>query len=177
MVSERDPQPPNGPAHGRLPVHARAATDTGDVVQDAVLQVLKGLDRFDHRKVGGLPAYLRQAVLNKIRDEIRRTGRRGVGLELPTNLGDRAPTPLELAIMNERTDRFQQALKSLGPDDRRAIVWRIELGYSFAEVADALGKSSPDAARMAVSRALSRLAKAMGVKTRRDQDRRRSHRA
>ena len=155
-------------AHGRLPGYARAGADTGDVVQDAVLQVLKGLDRFEHRKVGALPAYLRQAILNKIRDEIRRTGRRGVGVELPDTLDDRSPTPLEQAIMNERTERFQEALKRLSQEDRRAIVWRIELGYSFAEVAEALGKTSPDAARMAVSRALSRLAKLMGLEALRD---------
>ncbi len=70
--------------------------------------------------------------------------------------------------MNERTERFQEALKRLSQEDRRAIIWRIELGYSFAEVAEALGKTSPDAARMAVSRALSRLAKAMGLAARRD---------
>ena len=38
---------------------------------------------------------------------------------------------------------------------------RVEFGLSFAEVAEVLGKPSPDAARMAVVRALVRLAEEM----------------
>ena len=46
-------------------------------------------------------------------------------------------------------------------DDREAVVARIEMGYTHEEIADLLGKPTANAARMAVERAIVRLAKAM----------------
>ena len=48
-----------------------------------------------------------------------------------------------------------------GPEEREAIVARVEMDSSYEAVAQALGKRTPDAARMAVSRALLRLAEEM----------------
>jgi len=45
--------------------------------------------------------------------------------------------------------------------DREALVGRIELGLSYAELGSALGKPSADAARMAVGRAILRLSDEM----------------
>ena len=47
------------------------------------------------------------------------------------------------------------------PEEREAIVSRVEFDLSYAELADVLGKPSPDAARMTVVRALVRLAQEM----------------
>src|SRR5881227_2636184 len=69
-------------AHGRLPAAARGNLDTGDLVQEAALHVLGCLDRFEPRHVGAMQAYLRQSVINRIRDEIRRIGRQPPPLEL-----------------------------------------------------------------------------------------------
>jgi DNA-directed RNA polymerase specialized sigma24 family protein len=41
------------------------------------------------------------------------------------------------------------------------VISRVEFDLSYAELADVLGKRSPDAARMAVVRALVRLAEEM----------------
>jgi RNA polymerase sigma-70 factor (ECF subfamily) len=49
----------------------------------------------------------------------------------------------------------------LSASDQEAIIGRIELGYDYGELAAALGKPSPAAARMAVRRALLRLAENM----------------
>jgi len=148
--------------HGRIPHYGRGPADTEDVVQDAVLQTLRRLEAFEHRHVEGLQAYLRQAVMNRIRDAIRRVRRRGVPLELPDDIQDAARSPLEMLIMRERLDRFLDALQRLRSGDRQVIVWRIELGYSYEEIAQKLGKTAP-ATRMKVARAISRLAKEMGV--------------
>src|SRR5215831_15222191 len=64
-------------AHGRLPAWARGSLDTHDLVQDTFIQVLRRLPDFDPRHEGAFHAYLRLTVLNRIRDEIRRAGRRG----------------------------------------------------------------------------------------------------
>ena len=48
-------------------------------------------------------------------------------------------------------------MAALRPIDREAIIARVELGFTYEEVAAALGKPSANAARMAVERALVRL--------------------
>ena len=53
------------------------------------------------------------------------------------------------------------ALGRLRPEDREAIVARVEMDFSYEEVAQALGKPSAGAARVAISRALVRLAEEM----------------
>src|SRR5262245_63721438 len=56
-------------ARGRLPKWARDGTDTDDLVQDTLLQTFKRLGDFVVRGPGALQAYLRQAILNRVRDE------------------------------------------------------------------------------------------------------------
>jgi RNA polymerase sigma-70 factor (ECF subfamily) len=148
-------------ARGRLPSSARNDADTEDVVQDAVLKTLKSIATFEHRTVGGLQAYLRTSVVNRIRDLIRASGRRGVPEALDA-VHDSQPSPLEAVIMRERLDRFLSALQRLKPADRQVIVWRLELGYSVDEIASRLGKSK-SAAGMTVTRAMARLAAVLDV--------------
>jgi RNA polymerase sigma factor (sigma-70 family) len=144
-------------ARGRLPQYARDAADTEDVVQDAVVATLRNLENFRHDTVGALQAYLRVSVVNRIRDLIRRTQRRGTTAELTEQLPDDAPSPLEHAITREGLARFVDALGHLKPSDRQIIIWRVELGYSVGEIAARLGKSQA-AAGMSVTRAMARLA-------------------
>ena len=58
-------------ASGRLPRRARERFDTGDLIQETILDVLPHVDGFQPRREGALRAYLRQALLNRIRMEIR----------------------------------------------------------------------------------------------------------
>src|SRR5260370_20611228 len=62
-------------ARGRLPRWARDLTDTDDLVQETLLRSLRGVDAFDPRHSGAFLAYLRQGILNRMRDEIRRARR------------------------------------------------------------------------------------------------------
>jgi RNA polymerase sigma-70 factor (ECF subfamily) len=148
-------------ATGRLPTWARDLAETQDLVQESVFQAFKRIDGFEVRGDGALQAYLRQAVLNRIRMEIRRVGRRPAASELDPNLTSDDPSPLELAVGRELVERYEIALARLKPEDREAIIGRIEMGLSNEDLADALDKPSPNAARMAVERALVRLAKEM----------------
>jgi RNA polymerase sigma factor (sigma-70 family) len=145
-------------ARGRLPSYARNGANTEDVMQDVVVRMLKNIKRFRRLTVGGLQAYLRQSVVNRIRDLVRGSKRHGVSVELPEDLRDDMPSPLEAAIRRERLDRFLAALQRLRPADRQVIVWRVELGYTVEEIAPRLGTSKA-AAGMTVSRAMARLAK------------------
>lgn len=148
-------------ASGRLPRWTRGLMDTDDLVQETVLRSVKRIDAFESRHEGALQAYLRQAVVNRIRDEVRRTKRSPIATELDENQTDGTVSPLDEAIGREAVERYEAALARLRPEEREAIVARIEMDGSYQEVAQALGKPSADAARMAVSRALLRLAEEM----------------
>jgi RNA polymerase sigma factor (sigma-70 family) len=148
-------------ASGRLPQWTRGLMDTDDLVQETVIRAVQRIDHFESRHEGALQAYLRQAVVNRIRDEVRRTMRSPVETALDENAADRAASPLEQAIGAEALERYDAALARLRPEDREAIVARVEMDGSYKEVAQALGKPSADAARMAVSRAVLRLAEEM----------------
>jgi RNA polymerase sigma factor (sigma-70 family) len=148
-------------ARGRLPTWARDLADTQDLVQETVFKAFKQVERFDVRGEGALQAYLRQALVNRIRTEIRRVSRRPPLDELDTQIEDSGPSPLEAAIGTQALERYEAALNELRPEDREAIIGRIELGLTNEELAHALGKPSSNAARMAVERALFRLAKEM----------------
>ena len=149
-------------AHGRLPAHAREALDTGDLVQEAALHLLQRVDEFEPHHVGAMQAYLRLSVMNRIRDEIRRVGRRPAAVELVDEPAADAPSPLEVTLQNESYDRYRGALDRLQARDRELVVARIEAQWSFADVAERFGMNTAEAARMAVNRALKRLATEIG---------------
>lgn len=148
-------------ASGRLPGYARGLTETQDIVQDALIGTVRNLSDFSHRGEGALQAYLRQSVMNRVRDEIRRSIAKPAADELSGSVQDQSATPLELAMGAETFARYDHALQQLDEVEREGVVARIELGCSFQEVAELMGKPTPDAARVAVTRALAKLAKLM----------------
>jgi RNA polymerase sigma factor (sigma-70 family) len=148
-------------AHGRLPAWARGALDTHDLVQDTMAHVVLRLPTFEPRHDAAFQAYLRQALMNRVRDEIRKAQRHPAADPLDSSRPSADPSPLEEAIGREALDRYESALERLRPEDREAIIVRIELGLPYTDVAEALGKPSPAAAHMAVTRALVRLAEEM----------------
>ena len=148
-------------ARGRLPAWTRDLRDTDDVVQETLVQTLKHIDAFQPRHEGALQAYLRQALVNRVRDEVRRVSRRGIDQEIADDRPDPGASPLEQAIGREAVARYEAALARLKPDEREVIIARVELGQSYQQIAAGHGRASADAARMAVSRALARLAEEM----------------
>jgi RNA polymerase sigma factor (sigma-70 family) len=145
-------------ARGRLPTWARDLADTHDLVQETALQTFKNVQAFESRGKGALRAYLRQALLNRIRNEIRRVSRRPLIEGLDEQAPSQERSPLEAAIEREKLDRYEAALSRLAQSDRELIVARMELGLTYEQLAEAFHKPSWNAARMAVARALLRLA-------------------
>ena len=152
-------------ARGRLPQWTRDLRDTEDLVQETLTQTLRHIDDFEPRHEGALQAYLRQALINRVRDEVRRVARypAATGLGEEDGFADPSASPLEQAIGREAIERYEAALERLRPEEREVIIARVELQQSYKQIAAAHAKSSPDAARMAVSRALVRLAEEMDV--------------
>ena len=148
-------------ARRRLPKWARQAAETADIVHDSVLSVFNRLATFEPRREGAFRAYLRQAVLNRIRDNYRMASRRPDQVPLDSTHPAAGMSPLDALMDAESQVRYVKALSQLTPEEREAVVARLELDYSYEQVATLLGKRSPDAARMMVSRALARLARHM----------------
>jgi RNA polymerase sigma-70 factor (ECF subfamily) len=144
-------------ARGRLPASTRGLVETDDIVQMALMSALRRIDDFEPQFRGSLLAYLRAAVLNHIRDEIRRAQRRPVTAQLSadmsTQLPGSDPDPLQAVI-----SRYDAALAELPADQQEAFMMRIEMNCSYREIADAMGRPSSESARMLVRRAIDSLA-------------------
>lgn len=149
-------------ARGRLPAWARGHLDTEDLVQDTLSQSVRRLERFNPEHERAFHAYLCQALRNRLRDAVRSAQRRPSAEAIDEREQSRAPSPLELAVGQQTVERYEAALQAIAAGDRELIVARVELGLSYAEIMELLDKPSLAAARVAVSRALVRLARAMG---------------
>ncbi|HEX6849791.1 MAG TPA: sigma-70 family RNA polymerase sigma factor [Candidatus Polarisedimenticolaceae bacterium] len=148
-------------ASGRLPGWARDGVDTDDLVQDALARAVAEPGRLEVRP--DFQSYLRQTILNSIRDHVRRAHRRPRADVDPELQSSSEASPLEALIGKERMTRFEAALQGLDPDDREAIVCRVEFGMTYRDIALALGRPTADAARMAVARALVRLSRRLEI--------------
>lgn len=147
-------------AHGRLPRWARSVLNTEDIVQETLMRTIQRVGDFERRRQGAFQAYLRQALRNRIHDAVRKAQKS----PMVTSLGDlvkEQASPLEEVMGREKLRRFEASFSNLRPKDQQAIVARIELGLSYAEVAEALSKPSSEAARKAVKRAVTKLVEGM----------------
>ena len=173
--SSRKPEPTDGgTASGGLVERAQAG-DTralsalfkrqGDqLVQETLLQTFRRIDRFENRGRGALQSYLRQAVTNRICDEVRKVKRRPLdslddadALELPAH----DPMPDQLTLDAEEERKYKAALALLTEEERILVVGRIELDYNYDQLALVANRATSGAARMAARRAILRLAEKM----------------
>ena len=82
-------------------------------------------------------------------DELESRGRR-----IASRAGDRTPGGRDATSARSR---------DCAPEEREAIIGRVELGMTYADLAEALGKPSSEAARKTAARAFRRLAEEMKV--------------
>lgn len=148
-------------ASGRLPRDARNLMETDDLVQDVLLRTVQRAQLFDPRTPLEFYSYLRLALTNRIRDEVRRLVRTPGSDTLSETLMSDAPSPIERLLGRDQLQRYEAALQRLKPEDREAVIARLELDCPYAEIATVLRKNSADAARQTVARALVRLAEEM----------------
>ena len=110
-------------------------TDALDAAQDALIAIVRGLDRFDGRSSFTTWAY--RVTTNACLDQLRRERRRPV-----THLDHEPPTrggPPDLD--QDVTERLaiDEALARLPVDFRAPVVLRDVVGLDYAEIADVLG--------------------------------------
>lgn len=127
-------------AHRRLPVGARDLNETMDLVQITLLRALNRLDEFDARGEGAFLGYLRQILLNVVRDETRRAGRRAVHETLDETLVAPSESVVERIIGAEEMECYQQSLDRLTGEQRQAVLLRIEFNYTYEQIAHVAGR-------------------------------------
>ena len=144
-------------ARRKLPTWARQRLETDDLVQEAFVNLHRHLKDIDPRRRDVLVAYLRQSIRNRIRDEVRRAGRVEVGgVEVAEPVAT-VPSPTEELEEKEQLRRYRAALARLSEDDQHLVVGRLELDFSYEQLALSTGRATPDSARVAVRRAVVRL--------------------
>jgi RNA polymerase sigma-70 factor (ECF subfamily) len=141
--------------------YARSMLDTDDIVQDALLSTLRRMPHFEWRTPGALLAYLRRVILNRIIDTKRKYARRGEWVPLPDDCAGQAASPLQRVEDKEEIRRYRAALFRLKPRDRQLIVMRMEEQLTYQEIGTELRMASPNAARVALIRAMGRLVSAL----------------
>lgn len=134
--------------------------ETADIVQNVASKTIRQLAHLDVSQVGALGFYLRQAISNEIASQWRRADRVPFETSLDDSRSSGETSALDKLIGAERMRRYEAALLCLKPPDRDAIVGRFEFDYNYEELAIYLGKPTAAAARVAVHRAVKRLAEA-----------------
>jgi RNA polymerase sigma-70 factor (ECF subfamily) len=154
----------------RLGVRLRGNLESGDILQEALLEALRGLERFEMREESSLIRWLAQLVEHRItarasyhaaskRDApvVPLEGEPSAGVSLASELSAHQPGPATELVAREATDSVQSALAELPERQRELVLLRDYAGASWEEVARAVSAPSAAAARMLHARALVRL--------------------
>ncbi len=150
-------------AHGKLPRRLRSLVETEDVVQDALAQTYRNVDLFDPKHSGAFGVALFTTMKRCLIDQHRRAGRQPAQGDTVTSLAAEGLSPMEEAIEKEKLESVITARSKLSEEDQALLHARLDLDLGFSDVALLFGKPSPDAARVAVKRAIGRLVKKMQV--------------
>ncbi len=153
----------------RISPRLRRKVESQDIVQDAMVRLLRYGPRFVPANKGQFRALLARIVLNTILDgrAFHENPKRDMDREQPVpsrtvlilGAAGRALTkPDEAAERDEIGEWLRLGLEFLDPDDRKVIHLRQWEGLEFGDVAERLGLATADAARMRFQRALPRLA-------------------
>lgn len=157
----------------RLGTALKGKAESDDLVQDAMIEVLRYAPRFEISSRELFRGLLAQIVENVLRGRANwfNAQRRELARERPlpgdtvVNLDpprDRVGTPSVAAGGAEEEARLRLALELLEPEDREILVLRQWRDLSFAEIAKELGIAE-DAARMRFNRTLPKLASKMSL--------------
>jgi RNA polymerase sigma factor (sigma-70 family) len=148
-------------AAGRVPPRIRGMLETQDLVAEALEKGLSRLLDIELARDGALMSYLRRVLKNLIVDKIRAADRSPLRASLDDQQLDDTLSPLDRALEREKAELYEAALERLKPRDAELILLRVEQQSNYDEIALHRGLPTANAARIAVRRALFRLAHEM----------------
>ncbi|MGE3171856.1 MAG: RNA polymerase sigma factor [Planctomycetota bacterium] len=135
---------------------AMAAMSTGDVVQDVLLEVVRGIDRWEVEGDEPFLALLSTLVEHRLLDRVRhsQSARRDVrrhGDQGPRTAGAAAAGagPLTRTAQQEQVAIYRSVLDTFADRERALLALRFEEQCAFDELARRLAYPSADAARKA----------------------------
>lgn len=141
--------------HRCLPAAMRPRYDTGDVVQEAMVRVLKGVDSFEYRNEGSFFSWICTATERALIDLIRHATRqrRDPGQEVRLDASNvpqpAAPEkgPGERAMEHDEYERVMAGLDRLPDEQRRLILYREYGRLSWKELGEAVNTPMATARR------------------------------
>lgn len=153
----------------RLDQGLRRDMDSDDLLQEAMLDAIRGFERFELRSRAELIGWFARIVENRMRSAGRhqhaakRDRDKEVSLRFVAEYLEQSsagfqpeadtPGPQQLATEREELERLQACLDRLEPDQRRVLLLRHRHNLSWGAIAHELGRSSADSARMHYTRA------------------------
>jgi RNA polymerase sigma-70 factor (ECF subfamily) len=161
----------------RIDQGMRKDIDSDDLLQEAMLDAIRGFERFEVRSRRELIGWFARIIENRMRSVGRHmhAQKRDRAKEVP--LGYVAdyleqsnadfqpqadtPGPQQLATEREEVERLQECLDELEEDQRRVLLLRHRHNLSWGTIAQELGRPSADSARMQYTRARIALQKAL----------------
>ncbi len=141
--------------HRCLPAAMRPRYDTGDVVQEAMVRVLKKVDTFEYRNEGSFFSWICTATERALIDLIRHATRQRrdpaqeVRLDATNAPQPAAPDkgPGERAMEHDEYERVMAGLDRLSDEQRRLILYREYGRLSWKELGEAVGTPMATARR------------------------------
>lgn len=141
-----------------------------DLVQEALLRVFQGLERFESRSEGSFRSWVASCVECAIQDRLRHADRKKRGSGNVKRLGDLHPdglsdsifaaqgeTPSAVLQGKELEERIQECMLKLPDRFREVILLRAFCSMSYEEITTSLGFEREATARQAYSRAVRKL--------------------
>jgi RNA polymerase sigma-70 factor (ECF subfamily) len=161
----------------RLNRELRVKLDSMDLVQDALINALQGLEDFKYENEGDFLRWLSRIAQNALghhleklhadKRDIRREVRLNehestTGGQLAGPAGTaKVTTPSMIMSRKEELDKLEKAIDELKPEHKEVVVLAKVEGLSYKEIGERLGKSA-DAIGMLLSRAMVALTIAYG---------------
>jgi RNA polymerase sigma-70 factor (ECF subfamily) len=156
----------------RMGKELRRKLDSMDVVQDALIHALGGMEDFTYENEGDFVRWLSRIAENTLRDNRDRfhAEKRDIRKEVPFGSCGHATsgrlsgvpgpvaatTPSVILSRKEDLAKLEKAMDALKPEYKEIIVLTKIEGLGYQEIADRVGKSS-EAVRKLVSRAMTAL--------------------
>jgi RNA polymerase sigma factor (sigma-70 family) len=144
-------------------LRSHGAPDPDDVLGEVLLQVVRGLPRFEGDEPG-FRAWVFTIAHRRLQDAHRRRGRRPVSPASPTTLESALP-PVSCeaeAVTALSTNAVVELLGRLTDDQREVLILRVVGGLTVGEVARATGRTT-EAVKALSKRGLARLRALTGL--------------
>ena len=140
-------------ARGRVPQWLEPRGDADDFVQLTAIKTLQKLHHLSANRAETIQPYMRQMLLNLVRDEIRKAGRAAETVEIEDH-ASADMSPMDRLVERANWESYRRALRGVTPRERVAVAGRIERGLSYDELRKELRVPTANAARALVGRAI-----------------------